>query len=498
MSRFHPEKSIMLPTSMRTIVVFALLSIAAAPSPPDWVQSGGASARFPTEKFLTGFGQARDRDAAKNAASADLAKKISVRVQQDVRDLTVEKDGQYRYEISAATAASTDVHLSGLSYEEYGAPSGDRFVLAYLDRGRFASDRRAERDRAIAELVRCAESAGKVAGEGALAAHLLCRKSVSIAAEHASIARALIPQANDPKEKELLDVSRALDDKIAALFKKPATNAADAADTLALALKEQGLGSIGQLTVAPLSYGTSSFSSAFGRQMAIELERAISALAAKSADKKDVVVRGTFSDPGERVRLVITARDGASGAILGGAEASFPKSAVAKGTELVPSNLKDALAQEKILGGGAIVSGKLRLELSTNKGERNLVFSQGEELKIYLRVNQPAYVRMIYLLASGAKVPIEQAYFLDASKVNQTVEYPNAFEVSSPFGVEQIFAVAFTEKPDPLPTVKQTIGGEEYEVVREVTALVKHRGLKKKDKPLETAEAVVSMTTLPR
>jgi hypothetical protein len=477
---------------MRTIVVFALFSIAAAP-PPDWVKTGGTAARYPAQKFLTGFGEAATAESAKLAATADLAKKISVRIEQNVRDLSAEKNGQYRYEISAATAASTDVRLTNTSFEVF-ADGGKNFALAYLDRGRFASDRRAERDRAIAELLRCVESA-----KTSLAANMACRKHVVVATEHGSNVRALDGGKDDPKDKELIDASRALDDRIAELFKKAAASAGEAADTMALELKEQGLGAVGQLTVAPLTYGTSSFTSAFGRQMAVELERAIGAAAAKSTGaKRSIVVRGTFTDPGDRVRLIVTARDGASGEIIGGAQASLAKSSVAKGTELVPPNFKDALAQEKVLGGGEIISGKLRLELSTNKGERNLLFAAGEELKLYMRVNQPAYVRIIYLLASGAKVPIEQAYYLDATKVNQTVEYPNAFEISPPFGVEQIFAVAFTEKPDPLPTTKQTIGGEEYDVVSEVATLVKHRGLKKKNKGLETAEAVISMTTTPK
>ena len=65
-----------------------------------------------------------------------------------------------------------------------------------------------------------------------------------------------------------------------------------------------------------------------------------------------------------------------------------------------------------------------------------------------MRVNRPAYVRLVYILANGSKVVLEQAYFIDASKVNQAVEYPDKFEVSAPFGVERLYAVAFTETPD--------------------------------------------------
>lgn len=53
---------------------------------------------------------------------------------------------------------------------------------------------------------------------------------------------------------------------------------------------------------------------------------------------------------------------------------------------------------------------------------------------------------------------LEQSYFLDASKVNRAVAYPDVFVVSSPFGVERLYAVAFTEKPAPLPLATVTLG----------------------------------------
>jgi hypothetical protein len=105
---------------------------------------------------------------------------------------------------------------------------------------------------------------------------------------------------------------------------------------------------------------------------------------------------------------------------------------------------------------------------------------------------------MVYLLATGKKVLLEQGYFLDAGKVNQAVEYPDKFEVSAPFGVEQLFAVAFTEKPEPLATAKETVDGQEYELVADgMAAMIKHRGLTKKKAGAQTAEATLALTTTP-
>ena len=117
-------------------------------------------------------------------------------------------------------------------------------------------------------------------------------------------------------------------------------------------------------------------------------------------------------------------------------------------------------------------------------------------MKIFMRVNRPAYVRLVYVLAkNGMKVPLTQAYYIDDSKVNLAVEFPDTFEVSPPFGIEHIQGVAFTEKPMPLPTQKVVVDGEDYEIVSDTQTLVKHRGIKVQKAAAQSAEALVSITT---
>ena len=181
-------------------------------------------------------------------------------------------------------------------------------------------------------------------------------------------------------------------------------------------------------------------------------------------------------------------------------EVALPRNAVPPELPFVPQNLIQALQDQKILGAGELVTGNLHLEVTTNKGRTGLLFAESDQYKLLLRVNKPAYVRLVYMLANGMRVPIEQAYFIDASKVNQLVEYPNDFEVAPPFGVERFQAVAFTERPRPLATKKVTLAGQEYEVIADNApeALIKYRGIKLAKAKAETAEAVLTVTTTPR
>ena len=113
-------------------------------------------------------------------------------------------------------------------------------------------------------------------------------------------------------------------------------------------------------------------------------------------------------------------------------------------------------------------------------------------------MNKPCYVRLVYLLQSGNKVPIPQAWYIPEGDVNKLAEFTDTFQIAAPFGSESIHAASFTDKPEPLPTAKKTIEGTEYDVLTEGTqVLVKQRGFKKQTKS-ETADAVVSITTMPR
>jgi len=118
---------------------------------PDWVRHGGVSPRFPTGSHLLGFAVVEkpdQLDQAKQAAAADLASRITVRIENQMSDVNEEKDGKQSYAVATMTKASTDVRLSGLSYETHVA-DGKTYALAILDRQAAAGEYRTQRNLAI-------------------------------------------------------------------------------------------------------------------------------------------------------------------------------------------------------------------------------------------------------------------------------------------------------------------------------------------------------------
>ncbi|MCK6546052.1 DUF4384 domain-containing protein [Myxococcota bacterium] len=493
---------------MSSTLALALALVPLAAPTPDWVTRGGESLRHPKAEFLTGFAVVDGGDKAVEAqaqAAGALATGISVRIRSEATDISSERDGAQRYYAAAINQTTSDVVVSGLQYATH-TDGSKTWALAFVKRATVGAERRAERDRAL-EKLRAELAAGDALVKekrepDAVERWLKARLFVTDAAEHAAVARSTTGNqpGDDAAYTAIFELSRSLEDRIKGALKRPAASLADAAATLALQLGQQGISTKARFTIDALTYGPTPFSSAFGREAAQALERA---LAARGADgkglAKDVVIRGTYTESKDDVRLSVIARELGSGRAVASAETSLPKSAIPAELAVLPQNFKDALKQQKILGEGEDVPGNLKVELFTQKGSSAVVFGKGEEVQLSIRVNRPAYVRLIYLLANGLKVPLEQAYFIDSSKVNKLVEYPDKFEVAAPFGVEQLYATAFTEQPEPLPTKKVKVDGEEYDVIRDDLAdvVVKTRGLKKKKPEAQTASATLTMTTTP-
>ena len=141
----------------------------------------------------------------------------------------------------------------------------------------------------------------------------------------------------------------------------------------------------------------------------------------------------------------------------------------------------------------------------TNKGNsnENLVFTEGEELQLYFRVNQPAFLQLTYDLATGEKVLLEKSFYIGVDKVNRVVKLPYAFEVVPPLGVEHLIVTAFSNQPPEPNTIITTIDGERYEVFTTAKeAVAQARGLKKMQQEttseiIKVGEAFVTITTIP-
>ncbi|MBW2230093.1 MAG: hypothetical protein JRG92_11430 [Deltaproteobacteria bacterium] len=498
----------------RLCSVLLLLGLLATPGAaharPEWVVRGGLSSEYPRERFVTGYGVASGSGAlarAKQEAAADLARKLSVRIESELSDVSREHQGHYSYRLAAMTRSTTDVRLTGLHYAEPHKRWGKTHVLAWVDRTAATRVRLAERDRALGEVRAClaAGEAAREAGRKRVALETFedCRRPVAEALQHQAVARALRPALAGEGDAllTLIGAARRLDGEIDAMLTGPSRDLARATDAMALQLARQGVSTRSRLMISHWNYGATNLSSSFGRQAGLELERA---LARTAADRDalhsdvlapDIAITGVYLESGAELRLCATAREIVSGRLVASAEARMPVSAVPERLQLRPPNFDAALRDLHILAEAPVPESDLQLAVWTDKGRGGVLYTEHEELTLFMKVNQPAWVRLLYVLQGGVQVPIDQAFRIDSGRVGQVVEYPQRFEVVAPFGVEMIHATAFTTKPDRLLTREREIDGVHYEVIAEgLDAVVRTRGLALlADEPI--AESTVTVTT---
>ena len=474
---------------------------------PDWVEHGGSSQAFPTQRYLTGFGQGEGKEealeSAKQQAAADLARQISVQIESNVVDTTKESNGRYENDLTSQIRATSDIRLEGIRFETY-RKRKKVWVLAVLERLPAAVARRKERDRALAETKQCLDNAAREEKAGnanqALSIYRSCRTPLELALENEAIARALVRGGglDDSASSVLAAHASRISDRVRAIPHQDARSIRSASEGLAAQLARAGVGRGQQLQVAPFMYQSRDISSPLGRELALALESAVGRTTASRTDSavSAVVIRGSYQEEGDLFRLRATAKEAGTGRLLASAEVGLAAAGIPKNIETRPPNFETYAQNVGKLAGGDLVSGDLRIELRTNKGNRGLVFDEGEEISLYVRVNQPAWVSLIYVLTNGEHVPIEQAWYIDKSMVNQLVEYPSSFEIVAPFGVEMIHASAHTERPPMYITTPTRIEGQDYQIIAEgADQVVRQRGIARKKKK-QVAEQMVQLTTM--
>ena len=99
--------------------------------------------------------------------------------------------------------------------------------------------------------------------------------------------------------------------------------------------------------------------------------------------------------------------------------------------------------------------GGLEVDIWTDKGQDPLSYKEGETMKVFGRVNQPAYLRLLYILAGDRKYTLLQDnYYIDPSRINSDIEI-GKFICTPPFGAEVLVVAARTEKFPPIQTYKE-------------------------------------------
>lgn len=496
-------------------ILLGLLALSA--SAQSWVESFGTDTRYKPPLYISGYGvsdradPAERLEAARSSALSQLSRQVRVQVTSDESIRTSDYGNGQRNRYTNTVQTVSDLKISGANFE-IEERRRQTHVLAWIEirtlKQQFEAQRGDARSRISQLLERFDRSIER--GDYRQAQRDLATVDTAFAelTDAVTVIRALDTLSGRPAAvsggdggAQTVNLQEDLEARRDRLRGFQPETPRQAADYLARLLAED-LGTVERVT--PLLYERADFSSQFGSRFAGLLEAALQRTGG-AGDADPVVVRGSYWPEDDTVELHVVARDIETGRTVSAAQVSIPASSVARG-DLEPANMDEALAGGTALLNDQIVNGGLDLEVWTDKGrdERALVFEEDEYVQFYFRVNQPAFLRLSYVLASGETVLLEERFYIGIDRVNRVVALPDRFQVVPPFGVERLVVTGHTSEPPPAEVYPKVIDGQEYQVFgspRE--AVVRTRGLVKADPPEEAgdtrvAEASLSITTVGR
>ncbi len=464
---------------------------------PDWVKNQGRSATYSELRYLTGFGMAKlekngnkaeVRQLASDYAKKNLIEKIRVSVSSNVVSKNEETEKKYLTYFSSAVQSTASMDLQGLDTQIYFDDDENiMYALAIVSRENIAavydkrvSDFRSEIEEHMTNGKRYDEQNQRAkALEEYLACYPLFRQleeaeTILMAAEtNQSRSMSELDGAVQSQQISMNQVRQAVDK----LVQRPINTTEDLAWYLMYTLKGQVDLQGKSVLVAPFTYQDTKMGSPFSRYFKQSLEsKAVEVgqwnVVQQTADFQpkmgniakeyaqasgaSYIFTGTFWELPQGVKVQAILRNVADSKLVASVEQVLPGAVVqSSGQSIKPQNFKEAFADQKEFKSGEVVGSGLNIEVWTNKGVDNLIFTKGERMTVFVRANLPCYIRFIYHLASGERTLLLNSYYIDDSKVNKVCQIPpgGEFECDAPFGSEVLQVFARTEEFDPVVTV---------------------------------------------
>jgi hypothetical protein len=443
-------------------------------------------------------------------AKANMVQKVRVTIQSTVLSQAEEKSGKYAEYFSTAVQSSSTLSLQGLEILSYFDDDAEtHYSFAYAQRERIFSSYEAKA-RECRELIQEHLKSGAVFEKSkergkAIAEYLACypvfrqleEAEAICTVVHPSIDRALAILGKNVGSDQL-HLSQ-IDHAIATLIQKPLESLDDLAWYLTYCLKGQIPSQRYKIMVTPLTFRDTKMGSPFSRyfQHIVELVVVSSAQweLVNDGTAANLVSMGTYWDEPGGLKFIVSLRNKSDDGTVASVERFVPDSIIRKvSLDIKPQNFEQAFSDQKQFRKDEVVGGGLLLHVWTNKGMENLLFTKGEKMKVYIRVNIPSYVRFVYHLANGRRTLLLSNYYIDETKINKPVEIPEEFECDEPFGAEVLQVFARTEQFEPVATV-QTNG---YDILEDTLErfVASTRGMKRVSKGTLQSEYRVVLTTV--
>jgi hypothetical protein len=158
-------------------------------------------------------------------------------------------------------------------------------------------------------------------------------------------------------------------------------------------------------------------------------------------------IRGYYQEDLNNLQIVAEIYDARTNRVLAKIEnTALPLTwIIGQNLRLRPEHYQRVVAIQDTIGKHSVVGATpLTVEIRTDRGRTGVEYWPGNQITIEARVNRPAHLRLVYVLADGTKTLLENDFEIKADQVNQYVRIaPDAsFVCAEPFGTEYLLAYA--------------------------------------------------------
>jgi hypothetical protein len=232
----------------------------------------------------------------------------------------------------------------------------------------------------------------------------------------------------------------------------------DACIFIASGLKQQTKDLNHTITIKTFTYQETGMGSPFSKRILNILENKMSTQGFSlnnSSETEDFILTGTYWEENNRMKIIAVLRDN-DGNIVASASSYVPMDwFISNNIAYKPGNFNQAYSAMKVFRSNELANSDLQVEIWTNKGYDDLLYTEGDILRLFVQANRECYIRLVYYMADGSKVLLLDNYYIGNDKVNQVFELPQKFECAAPFGIEFLQLNAQTKKFAPLSTTEQ-------------------------------------------
>lgn len=436
---------------------------------PEWISYAMRSQMFPPSEYFMGFtGQEYSRhdnlseieENLKEIARGNLSESILISITSTSESTLLNATDYSSEKFKKVSTSSSHLKASGLKSEFYADPgSMEAYAIAYIKKDKLIAVYREELRNQRKKIDEALEIANQFKDKGDAKTELRIYYHLLPYFKQVQSNQFILEAAGgtmDPElEKALSSLKLSVTDKIAGVLNQQ-YSLSDAMKIVATIFKEQVGKNAYTLKVLPVNYQDTDYFTAFSSLTKRMLEDQLKVSGFKITDNNSLYqLVGSYWDLNANfLTLNVSIVDVQESKFLSNVEVKIAKADLDKnGQQYLPKNVNVVARKDLQIDSGSGVN----IELFTNKGNEDLLFSEGDSLKLSFLASRSGYVRIINHTVDNKEILLVDNYQVDRSLVNRIIELPFNWSSTCPCGVEQIEMTFSNEKFEELPV--RDLGG---------------------------------------